>query len=210
MRAGGACDKKCHCCVKFRQCFDAFMLYISSFNFIQTAVNSSGFFDGGEDLILLFTQAGIQPGSLTSVSWSFFLAKLTLTLGIIPISVELLYFRREDLFLPGGPIVLSILIAWLISEMWIGMLKTVMATVFVCCLEDMKLNGCLHDKNDDGDGNLFCSEDLRRCIIRVREISSQLTETAEMRASVVVGGRSSLSGVPKVQVHLHFYKYTVV
>jgi len=195
MRAGGVCAQKCSCCSTCRQCFDAFMLYLSDFNFIQTAINSAGFFDGGEDLILLFTQAGIQPGCLTSVSWSFFLAKLTLTLSIIPISINFLYFGRTDLFLPGGPIVLSIMIAWLIAEIWIGMLKTIMATVFICCLEDMKINNCLHDKSGSSANlDLFCSSELRNCVIKLREIGTNLTVEGERRGSMMMGRASSQSG----------------
>ena len=61
--------------------------------------------------------------------------------GSVPFSINFLYFGRNDLFLPGGPIVLSVCMAYLIAQIWLSILSTAMATIFICALEDWRMKG---------------------------------------------------------------------
>lgn len=84
-------------------------------NLIQVALNSTTFYTGGSDVILLLAENGIQPGVLTTLSWMLFTTKLFLGIVIIPLSLKFLYLdsNSQNYYLPGAPIVFSIVIALL-------------------------------------------------------------------------------------------------
>ena len=124
-----------------RQFFDTLLVYFSKMNIIQIALNSTTFFGGGEDVVYLLIESGIQPGILTTHSWMMFVTKITISIATIPFSIIFLYLNRTDLFRPGGPIVVGIILTLLVSHIYFSVVSTAMETIFICVLEDWKLHG---------------------------------------------------------------------
>merc|ERR1711881_431858 len=100
-------------------------------------------------------------------------------MGIVPFSINFLYFDRDDLFLPGGPIILTILMTYLIADIFLGVIQTIMSTIFVCALEDWKLHEI---GKQDENVQLFASSQLKDCIAELREIKPSLVTRASIAA----------------------------
>ena len=57
------------------------------------------------------------------------------------------------------------------------------------------MNNCLHDKPGSiASPDLFCSSELRNCVIKLREIGTSLTVEGERRGSMAMGRRASQGG----------------
>ena len=200
LKAGGCFERNFTLCVSMRQFFDTLLVYFSKMNIIQIALNSTTFFGGGEDVVYLLIESGIQPGILTTHSWMMFVTKITISIATIPFSIIFLYLNRTDLFRPGGPIVVGIILTLLVSHIYFSVVSTAMETIFICVLEDWKLHG--KGIKDPEQVSLFCSHRLKIAVSEVKEIPQEFINGAKgLSKDDGINGRNTSSRQSKSKVN---------
>ena len=145
----------------------------------MTVIHSSDWLKGGEDVCLLFIESGISMSCLNVISWIFIMVKLIITLAITPLSIIFIY-GKEGLYLPGGPIVISVIAAFVIAHIFCSVCYTIIITIFISALEDWKLHG--QNSNDYRVVELFASTELKRAIYQLRVVDPAVGKRASLRA----------------------------